>query len=324
MSQDTRTFYLNQKSDMAHLLEITPAQFVFERIGYERRLKQAEDLLSKMEKSSEPARTQLIFKGKPVVGSYGVMSSFAADATAAFVKVVSSVRSSFEESRSRKPRGAPKQDMLIVGTVVGSFGFVLEEMVPEGPTDGKAPEASVLAGVADEEDEFSQLPLQDPVELAQDLIQSTIDFNDDELAEAASEVSPKALQSVREFLNVLSTNNAYCSIKSPTKEVVFTSSVQVARAKERLKEKDIKEDEETLEGTFTGFLPLKGTFEFTLSDGVVISGRAPKSVDKVDSINLHLDEPTEIVVKAVRVRDGKPKYTLRRLPKFEEKPSFES
>lgn len=242
--------------------------------------------------SKRTIRTNLIFKGEPVVGSRGVKSSFAMKATEAYVDAISAL------GAARK--GGPRHtEVFIVGTVAGSFGFELEEI----QDFGDAPVDSIS-----QQETTSHELLQNMLGLGK--------ISD----ELPASLDPKAVASVRGFLKVLSKANAFCTIESEDSIVKFDSVVAVENSQQFLPVSPERPARVPTEieriGQFLGLLPDSGSFEFQMEDGSIIRGKVPKTVEKSESINLHLEEPTRVTFKVTSKSKGEPKYSVLKLPEW--------
>ncbi|MES2790846.1 MAG: hypothetical protein V4719_14635 [Planctomycetota bacterium] len=305
MTHDHSQYLKSELAILDRFLGEIPEEDVIDRASIEAQKFHILEALESLQSSQpEPARTTLLFKGGPVRGRRGVLSTFATEATAAFAKAVSAVAASSDGPLPTRGRVThkPQRELFIVGTVAGSFGFELEEIAPEG--------------VAVDESN------QDAIEQTQLIILSAIGSSDDLLADNAAAVDPRARESIRVFLDVVAKADAYVEIQTEDKTVAFKSTEEVKAAREKLSASNISESEKEVIGHFTGLLPTGRSFEFKLEFGEVVFGKASKSVEKIESINLHLHEPTFVQFKIVRVKNGKPRYTLIGLPEFIEDESF--
>lgn len=198
------------------------------------------------------------------------------------------------------PNRADSQ-LLITSTAIGSFGFEFEEYRPN---------------VLDFGDEN---PAAQALEIVQGLLEGTRG-TDDDLADSASAADPRAVGGVREFLELLASNDAVCALEFNERASRFRDVGEARRAVERLSRENLREEQTTLHGEFLGVLPEARRFEFKLSaEGEVIRGKVGHGVGDPDSINRHLHQPMEISVMATRVGSGKPRYALISVPVWEPK-----
>ena len=192
-----------------------------------------------------------------------------------------------------------QHQLLITNTALGSFGFELEEY--------RTGQLSI--------DDKTTLDLA--IERTQNLLQGSIDIDDELLADAASELDQRALDKVRAFISTLAENDAVCALQYRNQVFRFTDVGQVRRSLERISKDNLHEDEQLLKGEFQGVLPKRRTFEFKITgtDQVVV-GKVTQAIEDADLINKHLHLQVEIRVMVTRVGDGRPRYLLLDLPQW--------
>jgi len=169
MNRQEHTFLLAERTTLQRLLEDTTPDDVLERSGLEARMEEVQEQLAAAGPlGREPARARLTFRGRPVIGSYGIFAEFGANATNAFTDAVAKVAAALSGPLAAKGPVPNRQasQMLITSTAVGSFGFELVEHAPEEL--GSADESAVAQAL----------------DLTRKLLESTLG-NDDELAELA-------------------------------------------------------------------------------------------------------------------------------------------
>lgn len=245
-----------------------------------------------------PARAVLTYRGAPVRGTLGVVAEFGSSATRAFSEAVSAVAASLMGALADKGPipNKPNNQLLITGTALGSFGFVLEE------SPGN-----------------NQLQLEGTTAVAQalDLIVELLEAStqsDEELSESVSKLANRAITSVTDFLAQLADNGASCALTAGAKQFRFASVEQVKASKARLSLDNIKERDEEYVGCFLGALPERRSFEFLTEDGHVIHGSITKDVENPAIINHHLNKRVKITTHTRVVGRSKPRYTLSALP----------
>lgn len=272
------------------------------RLSAESRLREIEGQLAEaIVDEHEPARARLIFRGQPVVDQRGVFAEFGMSATRAFTDVVAKVAAALSGPLAATGP-VPDRDqnqLLITNTAIGSFGFVLEEFAPGGqlPLSGESPVAQAL-------------------ELTRSLLQSTLG-TDDELADSAAATDPRALASVRSFLEILAAHEAVCALEYGSHAFRFSDVGEVRRSLARIGQDNLHEEEKQLEGEFLGVLPKRRTFEFKLaSTSEVIGGKVGGGVADAGVINGHLNESVRIKVLETRVGSGRPRYVLVEEPRW--------
>jgi hypothetical protein len=189
-----------------------------------------------------------------------------------------------------------ESQLLITSTALGSFGFELEEYHP---------------GMLDFGEDS---PVGRALELRCGLLESTLG-TDDDLADSAAGVEPRAVAAVRNFLEMVASNEAVCALEYGERLVCFRDVGEVRRAVQRLSQDNLREEEATLSGEFQGVLPEGRRFEFRrVEEGEVVRGKIGSAVGDPAVINRHLHQTVQIRVLETRVGNGKPRYTLLALP----------
>lgn len=281
---------------LERLLAETPEAHVIDRLSLESRKRGLEELLAAQPAPArEPVRARLTFRGKPIVGRYGIFAEFAAAAVGAFSEAVAALGAS--QSGPLGSRGVlpGREDfrLLITGTAPGSFGFQFEE----APADN-----------------LTLFPMDSPLEPAIDHAKAIMRASlgtDDELTDALIDTDPRALDAIRKFLDTLTRNEAVCTLEFKGDVFRFADVEQVRRSMARLGQDNIHESSDELAGAFLGVLPHRRSFEFQVADTAeVISGRVGKDVAEPAAINRVLEQRLTIRVQRRRVGDGRPRYVL--------------
>lgn len=285
-----------ERSALEKLLAEMPADREIERIGLEARKHEIDEALaSHPAPSREPIRARLTFRGRPIVGSYGIFAEFGAGVVGAFSDAVAAIGASHAGPLGSRGILPGKNDfqMLITGTAPGSFGFQFEE----APADCPAlfPDDS---------------PLESAIQRTKEIMQASLG-TDDELTEALSEADPRAIETIRKFLETIAKNEAVCALEFKGEVFRFADVEQVRRSTGRLAQDNIHEEEAALAGVFEGVLPHRRTFEFRVAEtGEIIAGKVGKSIEDASTINHVLDRQVTISVHSRRVGAGRPRYVL--------------
>jgi hypothetical protein len=243
----------------------------------------------------QPASAVLTFHGKPVISNHGIFAEFGAEAVNKFAEAVAAFAASSIAplgTRGTIPNRGDYQ-LLITGTALGSFGFELEEIQPQTLTPA---EGLSLVGQA-------------MVQVRQFL--EATKGSDDDLADAATETSPRAVAAIRAFLDTVASNEAVCALEYQDKIFRFDDTGQVRRSVERLSQDNLREEEQSIEGDFQGVLPKRRTFEFRIAEtSEIITGKVGMDIENAGVINLVLERPVRIRVMTTRIGEGKPRYVL--------------
>ncbi len=285
-----------ERATIESLLDQLPEASVIERTSLEaRNEKVKEALAAQPARSREPVRAKLTFRGKPIVGSYGVFAEFGAAAVSSFTEAVAAIGAS--QMGPLGARGAiPNRDeyrLLITGTALGSFGFELEE----APKDNSMsfPEHS---------------PIEPALEQARAIMEASLG-TDDDLSEAITDADPRALEGLRAFLKTMADQEAVCTLEFKQEVFRFADVGQVRRSEQRLSQDNIHEEDEQLTGQFLGVLPKRRTFEFLVSETrSVISGKVSPTIEDAGQLNRILEKPSTIKVHTRRVGTGRARYVL--------------
>ena len=285
---------LAERSALDNLLDQLPVSSVIERQGLELRRKEVEEMLaSHRPPHREAARVSLTFRGRPAVGSRGLLVDFGTAAVKAFADAVTAVGAS--QTGPLKSRGAvPHREnyrLLITGTALGSFGFELEETAHEALFRDHS-------------------PVEIAIKRTMWILEATIG-TDEILTEAVFDADPRALKAVRAFLKTMADQEAACTLEFKDSVFRFTDANQVRRSERRLRRDSVDEVEEEISGRFQGVLPVGRTFEFLNErTGRVIAGKIGFAVRDPAAINESLDHPAVIKVRSRQIGRAGKRYVL--------------
>ena len=298
MNVSDRTYLMAEKAFLQSRLAELPGDALLTRMSATSKLAAVNRELTLLPER-EPARLKLTFNGRPVIRSHGIFADFGMKAVNAFTEAVAAVAASLTAPlASMGP--IPNRDqhqMLITSTAVGSFGFELEEH-----GSGQLPLEEESA-------------VQQAIERTQSLLSGAIAADDEQLADAATDLGQRALDKVRAFVATLAENEAVCALQYGNQAFRFSSVGQVREALQRLSTDNLVEQERQLLGHFEGALPHRRTFEFKLADSEeIVVGKIAPSVRDPSIINEHLHDRVTVVVTETRVGNGRPRYLLVALP----------
>lgn len=300
------TEYLSIASEIKELkalLAAIPEENVIDRMSLESRLESAQEALETLPQQS-PDKARLTFRGKPVFSSHGISADFGAKAAGAFADAFSAVSAGLTDGL-RYMGPIPNKDrnqLLITGTAIGSFGFEFELPTPAPslfPENENAQEA--MAKI-------------------QALFRLAAEGSDDDVAEVIEEVHPRAVKKVYEFLDVLVQQQAWCGLEFADRFFRYSDYEQLKTSYERLKDDNIRESKESYQGEFQGVLPQGRTFEFKLSDqDGLIKGKVDPEIEDPDVLNRQwLHKPLTAKFNVMQVGQGRPRYTLMSLDDLQE------
>jgi hypothetical protein len=282
-----------QLKELNELIVSTPDDFVIERMGLEQRRDDIQTILSSVAAPNrEPARICLTFRGKPIIGTKGIFAEFGAQAVSLFTDAVAAVGASLNN-----PLGArgvlpdkSRYNMLITGTAVGSFGFQLEEAPSQEQPTLFAEDSPVTAAL----------------EKTESVLKATLG-SDDELTEELADIDPRAVDSLRKFLERLVIDEAVCAVTINERYFRFKDVGQVSRSLDRIRTDNIHETTLELTGIFEGYLPKRRQFQFTDSQtDETILGKVSNAVENPETINSCLGQGVAATFIKKTVGSGKP------------------
>lgn len=288
---------LAERSALEGMLARIPADQVIDRLGLESRLAEVKEQIGPDPKlGPEPARARVTFRGKPVVGSHGILAEFGAEAMKAFTELVTAMAAS-HATGPLKPKGPipnrEEHQLLITNTVPGSFGFEVEEHQDELPLEGSGSSVAVA------------------LERTQSILEKARESTDDDLGEVLSETDARTLNAVRNFLRVMVEAEASCGLEYRERMVRFTDPGDVQRSLQRLGEQNVRESRVELVGRILGVMPVHRNFEFEVEeDKRVITSKVGPAIEDADVLNSLLKRRVKIRVMETRVGSGRPRYVL--------------
>ncbi|MCW2244987.1 hypothetical protein M2352_000578 [Azospirillum fermentarium] len=296
IGQESRLHHAAELSALRKMLAEIPEEDVIDRLSLEARLKSLEGQAGAFaiaDGMPMPAKARLTFRGKPVIGSHGILADFGSTAVSRFTDAVAAVAASFSgplSSMGPIPNRGQHQ-LLITSTAVGSFGFELEEHRTGLPLEESS-------------------PIENALEQTQALLQGTLG-SDDDLADTVVGADPRALGCVRSFLQAMADAEATCTFEFKDRAFRFTDVGQVRRSLDRLSQDNLHESDEWLTGELQGVLPTRRTFEFQVSGrSDVIAGKIASSITDTKALQGYVDRASRIHVAVTRVGSGRPRYVL--------------
>jgi hypothetical protein len=300
MNHQEYLYLSSEVSQLESLLAEIPAGNVINRMGLESRLKCARSALAGQNPLQLIKKARLTFRGRPVFASHGVAADFAAKAAGNFTDAFSAVAAGLAENlRYMGPiPDKEKNQLLITGTALGSFGFEFELPPPElGMQQDRAESA---------------------MEKLERLFQVAAEGTDDDIAELVEEIHPRAVKKAAEFLAFVGEQDAWCGVEFKEQVFRFAGVEQVRASAERLTSNNIRETDESFTGEFQGVLPKSRTFEFKLLDqNGVLRGKVGPEIPDADLLNREfLHKPVNVEFHVIQVGQGRPRYTLLTLDKI--------
>ncbi|MBF0240397.1 MAG: hypothetical protein HQM12_22055 [SAR324 cluster bacterium] len=290
--------YAAEITQLESLLAEIPVEDVIERLGLESRLKSARDAIEGINEQNLNFKAKLTFRGKPVLGSHGIAADFASKATGIFADAVSAVAAGLAASL-RDTRGPipdkQKNQLLITGTTIGSFGFEFELPQPK--------EGMLLPESSNAENSLQKI---------QELFQLSAEGSDDQMAELVDEIHPRAVKKVADFMNYIVQQEAWCGFEFKNRFFKFKGLEQLRNSASRLREENIQESAEEFTGKFIGILPESRAFEFQCMDQkMVLKGKIGPEISDANILNQnYLQKSVKVKLHVIRVGQGHPRYSL--------------
>jgi len=287
------------------LLASTPAARLIERMSLQARLENVQAKLVALPELSPVQKVKLTFRGRPVFGSQGIVADFGSQATAAFADAFATIAAGLDGSLNDAGPipNRNRNELLITGTAIGSFGFELELPAPHAQQplfpEEAAPETAMLKMEA--------------------LLRLAATGSDDDLAEVIEQAHPRAVRKVYEFVDFLAKSEALCGLEFGNHIFRHLDDEQVRLSCERLRDDNIQERDDIYQGEFEGVLPTGRTFEFRIANqNELIKGKIDRSIQDPDILNRQWLHRLAIVkFHVMQVGQGRPRYTLMSLDDIE-------
>ena len=263
MSAYTQRHFLQRDVlEMDRLLELSRGDAIMENALRARKRSLEEEMKATPPGPAKP-RTILFFAGPPVLGTQGIDAQFAAAALHPFLEMVKTQYSAQKHGRvgTRGPRrDEAEARLLLTGLPRSSFGLELSQ--PQ-PTDFLAAEQ-----------------LSDALVRLTEVIASAAN-TDENFAVALDKIEPRVLPRLKEFLEVVASQNAYLRVQSGDLNIELDAE-RVAQARERVGAATTSDKPLTIQGTFRGATLDSWRFDFRTADGQTISGRIADEVDDAE------------------------------------------
>lgn len=241
----------SEAASVESLLARTSERDILSRISLTYRLEALRHEIASHEvEPNTAAGVALIFDGDPVNGSASIDAEFAGKTLQNYQELLSKqVAFSAGMLAERGPVPAEAQDaarMHIKALVHGSFGFVLEEVHADEPGMFDSPVKAAVAYISD---------------LMVDVASQNIQAFEQRL----EDIDFRVFNTLKKFISVVYKAGATMRVAERDREVRF-DLVSLGRAYERLRETDVSEVEEVLEGELLGLVPIQRRFEFRRKD----------------------------------------------------------
>jgi len=234
---------------------------------------------------------RLTFGGDPVEGNRSILANFGGRAAELFSQAVAAIDAGFEAPLGTVgpvPRSKERQ-LRIVGTAVGSFGFLME---PPAPAQLSLPEDDSHV---------------DPSTAAVILLREAHEGNEEAMAKLLSAI-PRPMSSLRKFVKYVTDNRAVFNVQLGAHRAGIHDVEEGRAMLELLRDDQLVREEQDLNVVLAGVLPETHRFE-AKSDTETIEGAIASAVP-VDELKQHLDARVRIRVRVTRFRQNTPRYVL--------------
>lgn len=297
-------FLLSERATLNKFLSRIPTEQVITRESFAHRLSQVEaELEAYKGMSPRVPEALLTFRGKPVSGSRGMSSRFFSDALSNFATATHYVGAS-QRLPALPPIGtvryAEDYELLITGTVHGSFGFKVEQASQQLALEGE------------------YTPVEIAFKKVKSILEASID-TDARLTAAIGKTDARALDAIEKFLRGVADNDAVCALEFRRDIFRFDDPEQVRRSADRLIQDKVKEGDVNLTGQFQGFLPKSRRAEFLVEEadadfvggiaGEVIAFSVEPVYEDAIPINSILGKDAHVKAKARRTGSRQPQFT---------------
>lgn len=307
MNQEEYIALASEINELETILAQIPADRVIDRMSFETRLNNAKEVIARINPKNLPKKARLTFRGNPVFGSHGIAAEFASKASTSFTEAFTAIVASINDNlRYMGPiPDKQKNQLIITGTAIGSFGFEYEL-----PSENAGSDPTQLEMNYD-----SNNNTEVAMQKLEDLFRVASEGNDDELSELVEEIHPRAVKKVAEFLTYISDQEAWCGLDFNESNFRFTGCSQVRNSAQRLNADNIRDTTEEFTGRFDGTLPTSRTFEFKPVDQKgILRGKIGPDIEDSHVINRdYLGKMVRVTLNVIQVGQGRPRYTLATL-----------
>ncbi|HMD16782.1 MAG TPA: hypothetical protein VKH18_08950 [Terriglobales bacterium] len=225
------------------------------RMGLQSRREELYAELNRLQQHPETAASvALLFGGRPVVGSRGIESTFAASVVSDFQELVTNVWATAENDQVGRRGPVPdrqRSQLHITSLLHGSVGFLLEEL--------------------EDDNALFPSPLKKAAERAAQVVAAFAADDDARFAEMLESVDQRVLSTTREFLRKVHRGGATLRLVEGEHELELNDQ-SIVRAYERAESASIEESEEEVRGQLLGLIPIGRRFEIQTESGDILSG----------------------------------------------------
>lgn len=224
-------------------------------LQYREKLEKLDREISLLKNANETnASVALLFGGEPVLGSQGILASFAGNVLENFQELINKAFASKENGslgeRGKIPLKA-NSNLMVTQVAKGSFGFILDEV--------------------SDQLEITETALKHTVDYVLDLINASAQPDDETFEKLIESLDKRVLQSLKDFFITLDKAHSTMRLVGDNQEYSLDSN-WIHRARQRTEATEIDEDEELVELKVLGLLPEHCKFEAVTREGNIIYG----------------------------------------------------
>lgn len=224
-------------------------------LQYREKLEKLDREISLLKNANETnASVALFFGGEPVLGSQGILASFAGNVLENFQELINKAFASKENGslgeRGKIPLKA-NSNLMVTQVAKGSFGFVLDEV--------------------SDQIEITETALKHTVDYVLELINASAQPDDEAFEKLIESLDKRVLQSLKDFFITLDKAHSTMRLVGDEQEYSLDSN-WIHRARQRTEATEIDEDEDLVDLKVLGLLPEHCKFEAVTREGNIIYG----------------------------------------------------
>lgn len=257
----------------ALLASVEEDDFIARRSLSYRRDELAAELAELIDQHQTLGTVVLSFEGGPVVGSRGIDATFASRTLSEYQELVSKqvAAENVGTLAQRGPVPAPASSRLNITNVVhGSFGFELQELdQPQLP--------------------MFESPIKRAISVVDDVLASFSGSSDAAYRSALESVDRRVFISVKRFFESLYKDSAALKIVEQDRELTL-DQYAVLRARTRIRDVDVVDEQLVLIGELLGLTPVSRTFDFQPDGTGLIIGKVGQRLSDDYLERLHGEE----------------------------------
>ncbi|ENM3929700.1 hypothetical protein DDM60_003490 [Vibrio cholerae] len=224
-------------------------------LQYREKLEKLDKEISLIKNANETnASVALFFGGEPVLGSQGILASFAGNVLENFQELINKAFASKENGslgeRGKIPLKA-NSNLMITQVAKGSFGFILDEV--------------------SDQIEITETALKHTIDYVLELINASAQPDDETFEKLIESLDKRVLQSLKDFFITLDKAHSTMRLVGDEQEYSLDSN-WIHRARLRTEATEIEEDEDLVDLKVLGLLPEHCKFEAVTREGNIIYG----------------------------------------------------